>query len=366
MNIAFVGTRGLPYQSTRDRNEYNLEAIAVPLAKRGHSIYVISETDYTQVSEYKGIKIIATKPSTKAIIKALKKIKNLEIVHIRSLEYAWVAFWISIQMPQVRIIFDYQQYTFANNTQNRQKYKLLTYISAKFSDSLIISNPALRELFSPNFKSKLYFIPTGIEINTSSLYDIKSIYPRDYMLINIAQYRDSASLELFLKAYSNHGINYPLVILGKVLPNIKQKYQSENIIFVGELSGTTEQALIQNAKIFVEIATENEDKYPLSLALVSGVATLASRGIYNHSLIQNKGIFFTPYNYSSIITGLNTIQDMQPILNRIADSYMPIIQDKLAIDGQIHKYLYAYLNTFQTKQARKFIQARTYSIPVTQ
>jgi hypothetical protein len=57
---------------------------------------------------------------------------------------------------------------------------------------------------------------------------------------------------------------------------------------------------------------------------------------------------------------------MQPILNRMAESYMPIIQDKLAIDGQIHKYLYAYLNTFQTKQARKFIQARTYSIPVTQ
>jgi hypothetical protein len=366
MTIAFVGTKGLPYQSTRDRNEYNLEAIALSLANRGHSIYVISDPNYTQVSEYKGIKIIATKPSTKAIIKALKKIKNLEIVHIRSLEYAWVAFWVSLQMPQVRIIFDYQNYTFVNTAQNRQKFRLLTYISAKFSDSLIISNPALRDLFSPNFKSKLYFIPNGININTSSLYDIKSIYPQDYMLINIAQYRDSDSLELFLKAYFNHNIKYPLVILGKVLPNIKQKYQSEHIIFVGELSGDTEKSLIQNAKIFVEIATDNEDKYPLSLALVSGIPTLASRGISNQSLIQNKGIFFTPYNYSSIITGLNTIQDMQPILNRMSESYMPIIQDKLAIDGQIHKYLYAYLNTFQTKQARKLIPATTYSIPVTQ
>ena len=366
MTIAFVGTRGLPYQSTRDRNEYNLETIAVPLAKRGHSIYVISEPNYSQATEYKGINIIASSPTIKATMRALRKIKGLEIVHIRSLEYAWIAFWVSLQMPQVRVIFDYQQYTFVNTAQNRQKFRLLTYISAKFSDSLIISNPALRDLFSPNFKSKLYFISNGIDINTSSLYDIKNIYPQDYMLVNIAQYRDNPSLELFLKAYCNHRINYALVIFGKVLPTIKDKYQSKNIIFVGELSGTTEQALIQNAKIFVEIATNNEDKYPLSLALVSGVPILASRGVYNQSLVKNKGIFFTPYNYSSIITGFNTIQDMQPILNRMAESYMPVIQDKLSIDGQIHKYLYAYLNTFQTKQARKFIQARTYSIPVTQ
>lgn len=366
MTIAFVGTRGLPYQSTRDRNEYNLETIALSLASRGHSVYVISEPNYSQATEYKGINIIASSPTIKATMRALRKIKGLEIVHIRSLEYAWVAFWVSLQMPQVRIIFDYQNYTFVNTAQNRQKFRLLTYISAKFSDSLIISNPALRDLFSPNFKSKLYFISNGIDINTSSLYDIKNIYPQDYMLVNVSQYRDAKSLELFIKAYCNHKINHSLIVLGKVLPTIKDKYQSKNIIFVGELSGTTEQALIQNAKIFVEIATNNEDKYPLSLALVSGVPILASRGVYNQSLVKNKGIFFTPYNYSSIITGLNTIQDMQPILNRMAESYMPVIQDKLAIDGQIHKYLYAYLNTFQTKQARKFLPANTYSIPITQ
>lgn len=366
MTIAFVGTRGLPYQSTRDRNEYNLEAIAVSLAKRGHSIYVISEPNYTQVSEYKGIHIVPTKPTVRATLKVLKKIKDLEIVHIRSLEYAWLAFWVAVHMPQVRIVFDYQQYTFVNTPKNRQKFKLLTYISAKFSDSLIIANPALKNLFSPNFKSKLYSIPTGIEVNTSSLDNLKSIYPRDYVLVNVSQYRDSKSLELFLKAYCNHNMNYPLVILGKVLPEIKDIYQSDNITFVGELSGDTEKALIQNAHMFVEISKDNEDKYALSIALVSGVPVLASRGLYNQSLVQNKGIFFTPYNYSSIITGLNIIQDMHHILARMAESYMPIIQDKLAIDGQIHKYLYAYLNTFQTKQARKFIQARTYSIPVTQ
>ena len=93
---------------------------------------------------------------------------------------------------------------------------------------------------------------------------------------------------------------------------------------------------------------------------------MSSRGVYNQSLVKNKGIFFTPYNYSSIITGLNTIQDMWPILSRMAESYMPIILDNLSIDGQIHKYLYTYLNTFQTKQARKFLPANTYSIPITQ
>ena len=367
MTIAFVGTRGIPYQSTRDRNEYNLEAIAIPLAKRGHSVYVVSEPNYSQATEYKGINIISISPTVKDTMRALKKIKGLEIVHIRSLEYAWVAFWVSLQMPQVRIMFDYQQYTFINTPQNRQKFRLLTYISAKFSDSLIIANPALTSLFKPSFKSKLYTITTGVEVNNSiSDNNIKDIYPQDYMVVNVSQYRDSKSVELFIKAYCNHKINYSLIILGKVMPEIKEKYKSNQIIFVGELSGTTEQALIQNAKIFVEIPTDNEDKYPLSLALVSGIPTLSSRGVYNQSLVKNKGIFFTPYNYSSIITGLNTIQDMWPILSRMAESYMPIILDNLSIDGQIHKYLYTYLNTFQTKQARKFLPANTYSIPITQ
>lgn len=366
MTIAFVGTKGLPYQSTRDRNEYNLEAVAVPLAKRGHSIYVVSDPNYTQVQKYKGINILASKPTVRATLKVLRKIKDLEIVHIRSLDYAWLAFWVAVHMPQVRIVFDYQQYTFVNTPKNRQKFKLLTYISAKFSDSLIIANPVLKNLFSPNLRSKLYSIPTGIEVNTSSLDNLKSIYPRDYVLVNVSQYRDGKSLELFLKAYRNHGMTYPLVVLGKVSPDIKNRYQNYNITFVGELSGSTEQALIQNAHMFVEIATDNEDKYALSIALVSGIPVLASRGAYNQSLIDNKGIFFTSYNYSSIITGLNIIQDMHHILARMAESYMTIIQDKLAIDGQIHKYLYAYLNTFQTKQARKFLPSPTYSITITQ
>jgi hypothetical protein len=366
MNIAFVGTRGLPYQSTRDRNEYNLETIAVPLARRGHSVYIISEPNYTQASEYKGINIIATKPTIRATVNALKKIPDLEIVHIRSLEYAWVAFWVALQMPQVRIIFDYQQYTFANTAKNRQKFRLLTYISARFSDSLIIANPALRSLFIPAFKSKLYTIPTGVEINNEvANTDLKSIYPKDYILVNVSQYRDSRSLEVFIKAYCNHKLHQSLVILGKVVPELRERYQSENIIFVGELSGDTEKSLIKNANIFVEISKDNEDKYPLSLALVSGVPVLAARGLYNQSLVKNKGIFFSTYNYSSIITALNTIQDMKSILNKMAISYMPIIQDKLSVDGQVHKYLYAYLNTFQSKQARKLVPATTYSIPVT-
>ena len=366
MTIAFVGTRGLPYQSTRDRNEYNLETIAVPLARRGHSIYVISEPNYTQANEYKGINIIATKPNIRATVNALKNIPDLEILHIRSLEYAWVAFWVSLQMPHVRIIFDYQQYTFANTAKNRQKFKLLTYISAKFSDSLIISNPALKGLFIPAFKSKLYTISTGVEINNEvANTDLKSIYPQDYILVNVSQYRDARSLEVFIKAYCNHKLPQSLIILGKVVPELRERYKGENIIFVGELSGETEKSLIQNANMFVEIARESEDKYPLSLALISGVPVLAARGVYNQSLVKNKGIFFSTYNYSSIITALNTIQDMKEILNKMATSYVPIIQDNLSIDGQIHKYLYAYLNTFQAKQAKKLIPAPTYSIPIT-
>jgi glycosyltransferase involved in cell wall biosynthesis len=366
MVIAFVGTRGIPYQNTRDRNEYNCEIVATQLARRGHSVYVISDPNYTQLTEYKGIHIIPSHPKVKSIIRELRKIEHLDIVHIKSLEYAWVAFWISLQMPQVRVIFDYHQYTFVNNNKNRRNYMLLSYISAQFSDSLIIDNPELEMLLSPSFKSKVYTIPTGIDTNTivNNQNTFKGLYPQDYILVNNGQYRDSDSLELWLKAYHKHNLNLPIIVLGKVKPSIREAYQSDTILFIGELSGNTEQALIQNAYIFVEISPNNEDKYPVSLALITGIPVLASKGAYNKELIQNTGIFFTPYNYSSIVTGLNIIEDMHPILKRKASEYMPIIQDILSIEGQVHKYLYAYLNTFEAKKARKSIGEPTLSIPV--
>jgi glycosyltransferase involved in cell wall biosynthesis len=365
MVIAFVGTRGIPYQNTRDRNEYNCEIVATQLARRGHSVYVLSDPNYTQLTEYKGIHIIPSQPKVRSIIRELKKIEHLDIVHIRSLEYAWVAFWVSLQMPQVRVIFDYHQYTFVNSKKNRRRYMLLSYISAQFSDSLIIDNPELQTLFNTSFKSKVYTIPTGIDtpiVNTQN--NFRDLYPQDYILVHNGQYRDSDSLELWLKAYHKHNLNLPIIVLGKVKPSIRDIYQNDTILFVGELSGNTEQALIQNAHIFVEISANNEDKYPLSLALIAGIPVLASKGAYNQELIQNTGILFTPYNYSSIVTGLNIIEDMHPILKRKAIEYMPIIQDILSIEGQVHKYLYAYLNTFEAKKIRKSKPEPTLSIPV--
>jgi glycosyltransferase involved in cell wall biosynthesis len=366
MVIAFVGTRGIPYQNTRDRNEYNCEIVATQLARRGHSVYVLSDPNYTQLTEYKNIHIIPSQPKVKSIIRELRKIENLDIVHIRSLEYAWVAFWVSLQMPQVRVVFDYHQYTFVNNKKNRRHYMLLSYISAQFSDSLIIDNPELQTLLNSSFKSKVYSIPTGIDTASivNSQNNFKDLYPQDYILVHNGQYRDSESLELWLKAYRKHNLNLPIIVLGKVKPAIRESYQSDIILFVGELSGNTEQALIQNAHIFVEISPNNEDKYPLSLALIAGIPVLASKGAYNQELIKANGIFFTPYNYSSIVTGLNIIEDMYPILKRIASEYMPIIQDILSIEGQVHKYLYAYLNTFEAKKARKYLEKPRFSIPV--
>ena len=366
MVIAFVGTRGIPYQNTRDRNEYNCEIVATQLARRGHSVYVLSDPNYTQLTEYKNIHIIPSQPRVKSIVRELKKIENLDIVHIRSLEYAWVAFWVSLQMPQVRVIFDYHQYTFVNSKKNRRRYMLLSYISAQFSDSLIIDNPELQTLFNSSFKSKVYSIPTGIDTTSivNSQNNFKDLYPQEYILVHNGQYRDSESLELWLKAYRKHNLNLPVIVLGKVKPAIRESYQNDTILFVGELSGNTEQSLIQNAHIFVEISPNNEDKYPLSLALIAGIPVLASKGAYNQELIKANGIFFTPYNYSSIVTGLNIIEDMYPILKRIASEYIPIIQDILSIEGQVHKYLYAYLNTFEAKKARKYLEKPRFSIPV--
>jgi hypothetical protein len=367
MNIAFIGTKGIPYQNTRDRQEYALESIAVNLATKNHSVFVFSDPQYSSVLEYKGVTIIPSKKSILSIIHKLQKIKNLDIIHIMSIEYAWLAFWVSIMMPHIRIVFEYHNYTFVDTPHNRQKYRLLSYISAQFSDSLITNNTPLYRLFNQSFHHKLYSIETGVEHTShqSSPALLSDMFPEQYLLVNISLYKDSKSLDLWLKAYQKHSVNIPVVIMGKVHPHIREHYQSSNIIYVGEISGTTEKLLIQNAYAFIEISQAREDIYPLSLALINGVPVLAAQGMVNEALIRNAGRIFTPYNYSSIMTSLSTIQDMYPILKRKAMAYIPEIQDRLSLDGQIHKYIFVYVNTFQKKfrQAPQETQS-TYSIPV--
>ena len=366
MVIAFVGTKGIPYQNTRDRNEYNLECIAIELVKKGHDIYVFGDPNYTQNTDYKGISIVPTKQTVRDIIKQLKKIKNLDIVHIRSLKFAWVAFWVSIYMPHIRIIFDYHDYSFTNTPTNRRAYRILSYISAQFSDGLIIHNPYLRHVFRNSYQSKLYMIPTGVEeiSEIQSSHTFKNMYPQRYIVLNSSLYRDSKGLELWIKAYRRHTLNYPIIVLGQVMPQIRKQYQSSTILFVGELSGNTEKELIANAALFVELSRDQEDKYPLSLALTEGVPVLACRGIWNKKLIGNHGIFFSSLNYSSIITALNTVEDMSLLLSRRAAQYTPIIRDTLSLERQVDMYILTYLRTFQLKEKLSQQQNPTYSIPV--
>lgn len=351
MIIAFVGSKGIPYNSSLDRKEYNLEIVAKELNKRNHSVFVLSEPNYTNLDSYQGINIIYSRNNIWSKFQAIKKIKNLDILHILSIKDIYIAVWVSIFMPKVRIILDYNDYTF-NKKSNLEFQSILlkTYLSKFLIDQVITDKLDIYNLLSKVISSKVSLIRKAIpnHINSNFENDWK-IQNKKYILVNSYSKKDQLNLKLIIESYKKIKSNYPLIIVGSVINRIKNNYSSDKIIFIGEISGKSERDIISNAKYFIESSSGKEDQFRLYTALVNSVPVLVPRNLNNSSLIKQNGLYFIDNNLSSIFNMFKFMEGVYHLMTIRSVKLAPKIQELFTLDGQINKYIFVYVNAFQSK-----------------
>lgn len=364
MVIAFVGSKGIPYNSNLDRKEYNLELIAKELNRRNHSVYVLSNPNYTNLDSYQGVNIIYSKDNSWSKFQTIRKIKNLDILHILSIKDIYIAIWVSIFMPKVRIILDYNDYTFNKNSNIEfQKILLKTYLSKFLVDEIITDKLDTYNLLSKIIKSKVSLVRKAIpyHINSNSDNDWK-IQNKKYILVNSYSKKNQLNLKLIIESYKKIKSDYPLIVMGSVISRIKTNYSSNKIIFIGDVSGKSERDLISNAKYFIESSSGKEDQFRLYTALINAVPVLVSRNLNNNSLIKQNGLYFVDNNLSSIFNMLKFMEGVYHLMTIRAINFAPKARELFTLDGQINKYIFIYVNAFRSKFRSKVQEEK--SIPI--
>jgi len=366
MVIAFIGSKGIPYNSSLDRKEYNLEIIAKELNKRNHSVFVLSNPNYTSLNSYQGINIIYSRNNIWSKFQAIKKIKNLDIIHILSLKDLYIAVWVSIFMPKVRIILDYNDYTF-NKKSNLEFQNILlkTYLSKFLVDQIITDKLDIYKLLSKIVKSKISLVRKAIPKHINSSFDNDwKIQNKKYILVNSYSKKNQLNLKLIIEAYKKIKSDYPLIIIGSTVSRIKRNYASDKIIFIGDISGKSERDIISNAKYYIESSTGTEDQFRLHTALINAVPVLVSRNSNNLSLIKQNGLYFVDNNLSSIFNMLKFMEGVYHMMTIRAVKFAPQAKSLFSIDSQINKFIFIYINAFKSKFNTQIQEEKSVSISI--
>lgn len=368
MVIAFVGSRGLPYQSTQDRKEANLEQVALRLVEKGHDVQVFTDPTYSDLDVYQGITLTPTESSTWSKVQALRKIKNLDVLHLLSLNDAWVGFWISVLRPEVRIIAEIHDYTFNPKIETaRERKQIQVYLIKQFADQIITPREDVYQMFAQEAKRKTTLVYPGISVQrTKKNGGIKTwdLVRRQYLLVESYSNRDQKNLKLIIEAYKKLYHPYPLVITGSVDPSLKQRYASESVLFIGAISGTTEREVISNARYVIPSSSRKEDQTFLHLALAHATPVLAERTELNTELIGQSALYFCHENLGSIICMMKFIESVYPIMSDRAIKFAKVAEDLFSPEGQVNRYLYLYVNAYQQKRFWKEPAGVRVSIPV--
>ncbi len=368
MVIAFVGSRGLPYQSTQDRKEANLEQVALRLVEKGHDVHVFADPTYTDLDVYQGITLTPTASSTWSKVQALRKIKNLDVLHLLSLNDAWVGFWISVLRPDVRIIAEIHDYTFNPNIETaRERKQIQAYLIKQFADEIIAPREDVYQFFAKDAQAKTTLVYPGLSVQrTKKNGGIKTwdLVRRQYLLVESYANRDQKNLKLIIEAYKKLYHDYPLVVTGSVTPEMKKKYASEMVLFIGSVSGATEREVISNARYVIPSSTAKEDRTFLYMALAHATPVLAERQDLNMDLIEQNALYYCHENLGSIINMMKFMEGVYPIMSERAIKYAKHIEDLLSPEGQVNRYVYLYVNAYQKKRFWKEPAGERISIPV--
>lgn len=346
MHIAFVGTKGLPYQQSQDTKEYILEPIAEELVSRGYTVSVLADPNYTQIKDYRSIHNIYTNGTDWGDIRALLTIKDLDIVHIMTIRKSWIAFWISVLRPHVRVICEYHEYTYIHK--ETKQMMIYNYLAYTYSHSLLVDRLSLRESLPTQYHQKVItyqpYISHHPQRNTEIL-EYWNIIPQEYYVLKALSHYDIKQLKLTLLGYLKSKPIYPLMIIGSVPHSIKNTIIDPNIHYIGSLNGESEREIITNARVFIDPYQDQENKIPTLIAIIHGTPVITARSWTNENITRNYGVTITPYNLQSIITAFYTIRDFYRIKLSHAKIIQNHMQDVHTVSHHTNQYIQAYIGT---------------------
>ena len=305
MKIAFIGQKGIPAHS--GGVERHVDDIATRLAAEGHEAIVYCRGRYARTyevlpPEYAHIRLIAI-PTIKsknfeAIIQTLLAtihalfVRDLDIIHYHGIGPSLCAWIPRLLKPGTRVIV-----TFHSQDYESQKWKPLAQlafrageaIACRVAHEMICVSKGLGRYVKRVYGLNAEVIPNAVAPQTAGsptlLVDF-GLSPHSYILCVsrlVPHKRIQDAITAYLQLPADLQARFKLALVGSEPHTLDYQSQlrravhgSENILFLGEVSGERLSSLINHASIFVQASESEGLSYTLLEALMAGVPVLVS------------------------------------------------------------------------------------------
>lgn len=326
MNIAIIGTRGIP-------NHYGgfeqfAEFVSVGLVKNGHEVTVYnSHTHPYQETTWNGVKIVHCKDlenklgtagqffyDLNCILDTRKK--NFDI--ILQLGYTSSSVWGKLlPRKKSKIITNMDGLEWKRSKYSKKVRNFLLYaekLGVKHSDHLISDSLGIQAYLQEKYKINSTYIPYGSNIFDNPEKIILEKYKVSEYQYNmlIARLEPENSIEIILDGVTLSKNKIPFLVVGnhetKFGEYLKSKFKNDSqIIFVG---GVYDINALNNLRFFSSIYfhghTVGGTNPSLLEAMGSSALICAHKNIFNESIIGSDGIYFQ--NPEDVAHSINTIK----------------------------------------------------------
>lgn len=333
MNIAIIGTRGIPnhYGGFEQFAEY----LSVGLVELGHSVTVYNSHNHPyKDTSYKGVNIIhCIDPEHKYgtvgqfiyDLNCIKDTQNKDFDIILQLGYTSSSIW-SKRMPKKAVLItnmdglEWRRTKFSKPVRLFIKYA--EKLAVKYSDVFVADSIGIQEYLKQTYSIDSTYIPYGANTFDNPAINCLKNYNVEHYKYNmlIARLEPENSIELILDGVERATNKDVFLVVGnhktKYGQYLKTKFKNaQNINFIG---GIYDMIQLNNLRFYSNIYfhghTVGGTNPSLLEAMASSALICANDNIFNRSILNDDALYFS------------RSEDVTNIINKVVkEAYQPYV-----------------------------------------
>ena len=334
MKIAIIGTRGIP--NNYGGFEQFAEYLSVGLVDKGHDVFVYNSHNHIfKDNIYKGVKIIhcfdpeyliGTSGQFIYDLNCILNTRKHDFDIILQLGYTSSSIWNFLFLRKPKIITNMDGIEWKRSKfSGLAKYYLFIAerLCIKFSDAFISDSIGIQLYLKRTFNISSTYIAYGAEkMELPSLVVLEEYNLKKYKYdIIIARLEPENNIEMILEGFMNSNMDRDLIVIGSLETSfgkyISKKYNDSRIKYLGFVSGIDNlNSLRYFSNLYFHGHSVGGTNPSLLEAMASGALVCAHENIFNQSILENDGYYFTDSkNISDLINNNTKDLDSQMLKN---------------------------------------------------